>query len=233
MTRFWAIGASLGLLLPSWQLEAAANLETSTPCPGAAAWREAHSNQLPSALAQRDRTRTFSAIELRSELQRRFEADQRERKKLIANPGDREVDNRVRRMDEENLAWLKNLVKDNGIPTVSQVGESGVHWTWLLVQHADGDPQFQLRVQPIFVQRQQAGELPADDLAKLTDRVLLAEGKPQRYGTQFDWYSGQFKPKGVPKGAGNMADIEANRQALGLMPLSDYACMMNGKLRHE
>jgi hypothetical protein len=43
--------------------------------------------------------------------------------------------NRVRRMDMENLVWLKNLMKDNGIPTIAQVGESGVHWTWLLVQH--------------------------------------------------------------------------------------------------
>ena len=54
-------------------------------------------------------------------------------------------------------------------------------------------------------------------------------GKPQRFGSQFDWYSGQFKPKG----AGNIADIEANRRALGLMPLADYACMMNGKLKHD
>jgi hypothetical protein len=132
-------------------------------------------------------------------------------------------------MDADNLIWLKKLVKDNGIPTVAQVGESGVHWTWLLVQHADDDLQFQISAQPIFAQRQEAGELPADDLAKLTDRVLLAAGKPQRFGTQFDWYSGQFTPKGAAK----IADIEANRQALGLMRLTDYACMMNGKLKRD
>jgi hypothetical protein len=229
MNRFWTTCASLMLLLPAWQIGAAASRETSVPCPGAAAWREEHRNQLPAALAQRDQTRTFSAPELRAELERRFEADQRERQKLIADPRDRGVGNRVQRMDMENLVWLKNLVKDNGIPTVAQVGESGVHWIWLLVQHADDDPQFQLSVQSIFAQRQEAGELPADDLARLTDRVLLAAGKPQRFGTQFDWYSGQFKPKG----AGNIADIEANRQALGLMPLADYACMMNGKLKHD
>jgi hypothetical protein len=183
--------------------------------PGAAAWREAHRNQLPAALAQRDQVRTFSAPELRAELQRRFEADQRERQQLIADPRNRDVGNRVQRMDSENLVWLKNLVKDNGIPTVAQVGESGVHWTWLLVQHADDDPQFQLSVQPIFAQRQEAGELPADDLARLTDRVLLAAGKPQRFGTQIDWYSGQFKLKN----AGNIADIEANRQVCRIRSL--------------
>ena len=100
---------------------------------------------------------------------------------------------------------------------------------WLLVQHADEDPKFQLSVQPIFDQRRQAGELPADDLAKLTDRVLLAAGRPQRFGTQFDWYPGQFKPTGV----GDTAEIEANRRTLGLMSLADYACFMNGKLKPE
>jgi hypothetical protein len=224
-----ATWVSLVTLLPALQIEAAASGETSAPCPGAAVWREAHRDQLPAALARRDQARTFSAPELRAELERRFEADQRERQKLIADPRDRDVGNRVQRMDLENLVWLKNLVKDNGIPTVAQVGESGVHWTWLLVQHADDDPQFQLSVQPIFAQRQEAGELPADDLARLTDRVLLAAGKQQRFGTQFDWYSGQFKPTS----AGNIADIEANRQALGLMPLADYACMINGKMKHD
>jgi len=217
------------LLLPAWQIEADAPRQAPTPCPGAVAWQEAHRNQLPSALAQRDQARTFSAPELRAELERRFEADQRERQRLVANPHDREVHKLVQQMDTENLTWLKRLVKDNGIPTVAQVGESGVHWTWLLVQHADDDPQFQMSLQPIFVQRHKAGELPADDVAKLTDRVLLAAGKPQRFGTQFDWYSGQFKPKG----ASNIADIEANRQALGLMALADYACMMNRKSKHD
>ena len=229
MIRFWTTWTSLALLLPAWQIAAAASRDASAPCPGAAAWREAHRNQLPAALAQRDQGRTFSAPELRAELERRFEADQRERQKLVADPRNRDVGNRVQHMDLDNLVWLKNLVKNNGVPTVAQVGESGVHWTWLLVQHADDDPQFQLSVQPIFAQRQEAGELPADDLARLTDRVLLAAGKPQRFGTQIDWYSGQFKLKG----AGNIADIEANRQALGLMPLADYACMMNGKLKHD
>jgi hypothetical protein len=212
----------------AWQTGAASS-EAPVPCPGAAAWREAHRSELAAALAQRDQARSFSAPELRAELERRFEADQRERQKLIADPRDREVADRVQRMDLENLVWLKNLVKERGIPTVAEVGESGVHWTWLLVQHADDDPKFQLSLQPIFAERQEAGELPADDLAKLTDRVLLAQGKPQRFGTQFDWYAGKFKPKG----AADIADIEANRRTLGLMPLTDYACLMNRKMRPD
>jgi hypothetical protein len=87
------------LLLPAWQIEATASGETSAPCPGAAAWREAHRDQLPAALAQRDQTRTFSAPELRAELEWRFEVDQRERQKLIADPRNRDVGNRVQRRE--------------------------------------------------------------------------------------------------------------------------------------
>jgi hypothetical protein len=232
MAQLWNTWVRMALvlfLLPCLQGESASSHEASTPCPGADAWRESHRDQLPAALAQRDQARTFAAPDLRAELERRFGADQRVRQELLANPGDREVRSRVRQLDADNLQWLRKLVKDNGIPTVAQVGESGVHWTWLLVQHADDDPKFQLDVQPVFAQRQAAGELPADDLARLTDRALLAAGKQQRFGTQFDWYSGQFKPKG----AADNTEIEANRKALGLMPLADYACMMNGKLKRE
>jgi hypothetical protein len=230
MNRFWGLWATAALALVARNIEAAdATHEMSPACPGAAAWREAHRDQLPPAMAQRDRTRTFSAPDLRAELQRRFEKDQRERARLLANLRDLDIRDEVLRVDADNLAWLKQLVKDHGVPTVAQVGESGVHWTWLLVQHADEDPQFESSVQPAFAERQQVGELPADDLAKLTDRVLVAAGKPQRFGTQFDWYAGQFKPKG----AENIAEIEVNRQKLGLMPLTDYACLMDHKLRRE
>jgi hypothetical protein len=230
ITRFWSCWASIALLLPANELKAAeSSRETSPPCPGAAAWREAHRDQLPPAMAARDQSRAFSAPELRAELQRRFEEDQRERQLLVANSKDRKILAAVQHMDADNLVWIKNLSAGTGIPTIAQVGESGVHWTWLLVQHADDDPQFQLSVQPVFAQRQAAGELPADDLARLTDRVLLAAGKPQRFGTQFDWLSGRFKPKGIV----NVPDIESNRSSLGLMPLADYACMMNGKLKRE
>jgi hypothetical protein len=203
ITRFWGCWASIALLLPANELKAAeSSRETSPPCPGAAAWREAHRDQLPPAMAARDQSRAFSAPELRAELQRRFEEDQRERQLLVANSKDRKILAAVQHMDADNLVWIKNLSAGTGIPTIAQVGESGVHWTWLLVQHADDDPQFQLSVQPVFA---------------------------QRFGTQFDWLSGRFKPKGIV----NVPDIESNRSSLGLMPLADYACMMNGKLKRE
>jgi hypothetical protein len=201
----------------------------ATTCPGAAAWRQAHREQLPAAMEQRDEARRFTMPELRLQLKQRTEKDQQARKALLASPQDVDLSRRVQNLDADTIRWLEQLAKETGVPTVEQVGEMGVHWTWLLVQHMDDDPGLQAALLPQFENRHAAGELPAEDLAKLTDRVLLAQGKPQRYGTQFDWYSGVFKPRNV----GDLGAIEANRNALGLMPLADYGCMMNARLKQE
>jgi len=75
---------------------------------------------------------------------------------------------------------------------------------------------------PVLEQRHSAGELTANDLARTTDRILVASGKPQRYGTQFDWFAGNFE---LPEPR-SLAEIDANRSHLGLMPLADYVCTM-------
>jgi hypothetical protein len=48
----------------------------------------------------------------------------------------------------------------------------------------------------------------------------MASGKSQRYGTQFDWFAGDFT---LPEPA-KLAEIDAARAQLGLMPLVDYIC---------
>jgi hypothetical protein len=86
ITRSWASWATFALLLTVVADLAVADPSGETsPCPGAAAWRESHRDQLPPAMAQRDEMRTFAAPELRSELQRRFEEDQRQRQRVLAN----------------------------------------------------------------------------------------------------------------------------------------------------
>jgi hypothetical protein len=202
---------------------------SSVACPGAVAWKQAHPYNSAEAIAQRDQARTFSKPQLRKELEERFNLDQSVRKELLQAPNDRTVLARVDSVDADNLAWLKKLFRGDGIPTADQVGEQGIKWVWLLVQHADRDPKLQASALPQFAKRYEAGELPADDLAKLTDRLLIALGKPQVFGTQFDWFSGKFDLRTV----GDIAAIDAHREKVGLMPLSDYACLMNERLKRN
>jgi hypothetical protein len=69
------------------------------------------------------------------------------------------------------------------------------------------------------------GELSADNLARFTDRVLKAQGRPQRYGTQFSPEQMGSEHFGLPDEQ-SVREVEAHRRDLGAMPLADYVCMM-------
>jgi hypothetical protein len=97
---------------------------------------------------------------------------------------------------------------------------------WLLAQHADRAPKFQAALLPALEQRHAAGEFNASDLARFTDRVLKAQGKPQRYGTQFPPEEMRTQYFGLPDEQ-SLREVDAQRRELGVMPLADYACMMS------
>ena len=99
--------------------------------------------------------------------------------------------------DTANTEWLKGVVAEHGWPKISQVGEKAANQAWLLVQHADHDPVFQLEalrlMEPLVAQR----EVSPNDFAYLTDRILLKLTGLQRYGTQFQCVDGQHTPQPV------------------------------------
>jgi len=198
-------------------------------CPGAAAWKESHPDKSPEAAELHDKKRVISDSDLRGKLREHFDRDQIARKAYLEAPQDIGRAHRVQSIDAEDLIWLKKLISEHGIPTADQVGESGLIWIWLLVQHADRDPKFQASVLPIFVNRYEDGELDPEFVAKLTDRISLASGKHQMFGTQFDWLSGVFKPRNPA----DAASFKANRAKIGMMPWSDYECMMSSALKNE
>lgn len=208
-------------------LAPAAHAEDTQPaCPGATAWKEAHPEERDRALTQRDAARTFSDPDLRRELADRVERDQVARRALLASPHNPNLMRRVVQIDTDDIAWLSGLVHSKGFPTVAQVGERGVRDTWLLAQHADQQPAFQAALLPVMEQRHADGELDGVSLSRYADRVSKAAGQPQRYGTQFseaEWASGQFNFPDEER----LRVIDANRQALGVMPLKDYVCMMS------
>ncbi|RYF20784.1 MAG: hypothetical protein EOO77_07355, partial [Oxalobacteraceae bacterium] len=175
-------------------------------CPGAAAWTFDHPlvSQRASAPEARD-------AGLLADLQARVEKDQSARRRWLSDPKNEELARAVESIDGENLVWLKQLVSERGFPTASQVGNEGVHLAWILLQHADRDPEFQSRLLPILESRYLAGELPANDFARMTDRILIAHGKSQKYGTQFDWFSGNFQ---LPEPS-KLAEIDSDRSRVG------------------
>jgi hypothetical protein len=66
------------------------------------------------------------------------------------------------------------------------------------------------------------GEARGDDLAYLTDRVLVGEGKPQRYGTQTKIIDGEVKPDPME----DEAHVDQRRAALRMMPMAKYLVLV-------
>lgn len=128
------------------------------------------------------------------------------------------VDQRLRAVDSANLAWLRPLLGSSGLPTRGAVGADGVEAVLLLIQHADGDPAFQARVLPLVEAAFHAGDLEGEELAMLTDRVLKAQGRAQRYGTQTTIAAGVVRFDPIEDSSG----VDARRARLGLLPLAAY-----------
>jgi hypothetical protein len=65
-------------------------------------------------------------------------------------------------------------------------------------------------------------EASASHMAYLTDRVLVADGKPQRYGTQFHSVDGKLQPRPTE----DPANLDARRKSVGLPPMAEYVKQM-------
>jgi hypothetical protein len=124
----------------------------------------------------------------------------------------------VATVDADNTEWLKGVVDKHGWPTYTLVGANGADAAWLLVQHADADAKFQRRCLDLMSALPK-NEASQTKLAYLTDRVLLAEGKKQLYGTQFTSVDGKWQPRPLE----DETNVDQRRAAVGLPPLAEYA----------
>jgi hypothetical protein len=124
----------------------------------------------------------------------------------------------VHKIDGENRQWLNQTIEKQGWPTNSLVGSDGANAAWLLVQHADADLKFQRKCLDLMAALPK-NEVSQTDFAYLTDRVLLAEGKKQIYGTQFDWIDGKLQPQPLE----DDINVDKRRAEVGMPPLAEYA----------
>jgi len=84
---------------------------------------------------------------------------------------------------KKNAARLTEIVEEFGYPTKSKVGTEASEAAWLIVQHAISEPALMKRCWELVTE---SGDVNPQNLAYLYDRICYFEGKPQKYGTQFD-----------------------------------------------
>lgn len=203
------------------------SLRSSQPCPAAATWT-ANDNQQARAQKQKLEAIHPSDPDLAEQLGQRYALDQAAAKTLIKKSPNFDKPNpeawkHLLAVHKANLVWFKPIVDAHGFPTVQQVGPKGVEHAWMLVQHAGSDPAFQDKVLAELKTQLLAEPYLRSDYALLTDRVRIAQRKPQIYGTQFTVKGGHL----IMQKTEDVARLDKRRASMDLMPISDYRCTLD------
>ncbi len=129
-----------------------------------------------------------------------------------------------------NASTLQQIMDQIGYPTVAKVGEEASQAAWLIIQHAIGQPAFMKKSAELLEQAVAAKEANPIALAYLSDRIAVFEGKPQLYGTQFDWdEQGELNPNPVD----DVHKVNHRRDALGLNTLEEQTAIMRQRAQAE
>ena len=86
-----------------------------------------------------------------------------------------------------NAYALQTIMDKIGYPSVTKVGIEASDAAWLVIQHAIGQPDIMMRYKSLLAHECEHTHEHLIKLAYLTDRILVLQGKRQRYGTQYDW----------------------------------------------
>jgi len=167
---------------------------------------------------------------LAKEIRNMRDTDQKLRIKWakLAKEGDREskkfkkLTNQCIEADSLNTIRMKEIVATHGWPTYSLVGKRASNSAWLLVQHADRDPLFQMKCLPLLKEAVDAGEANPTNYAYLYDRVHVAQGKKQLYATQTSTNNGITTGEYYP--IEDESKVQERRESMGIeMSVVEYA----------
>jgi hypothetical protein len=165
-----------------------------------------------------------AATLLRAEILARVASDQAVQREMMeraqnGQPIDAAATARRDSVFRSNLEWTRGVLAQHGWPGRRTVGEDGSHGVWLLLQHADQDLALQRTALQLLERAVAAGDASAKDFAYLTDRVRVAEGRLQLFGTQLDYDS---KGCAASKPVEDPARLDQRRAAVGLEPIREY-----------
>ena len=124
----------------------------------------------------------------------------------------------MKALHDRNAFLLEKIVTENGWPGRSRVGEEGAQAAWLILQHAIAHPELQRKCFLLLVEQVESGEISPIEMAMLEDRIRCFEGRPQRFGTQFDWDENKLMS---PLPLDDINLVEERRRKISLRPLSE------------
>lgn len=122
-------------------------------------------------------------------------------------------------VDRFHTDHLKSIVKGYDWVTILKFDEEVGYHVWLLVQHADHDPDFQTSFMAALEKLWPLNETYRKNYAYLYDRIASNHGRKQRYGTQAKIEGNQVK---LLPYEGSFDDLNERRREIGLEPIQEY-----------
>jgi len=165
---------------------------------------------------------TFNSA-LRTKLLAMEEVDQKSRQMIQNYHGENipeEVSSKITSIDRKNSDNLQDIINEFGWPKPSLVGVKGTSAAFLILQHAPQAMQEDLL--PNLNNEFQQGNLSGQQLALLTDKVLIKAGKKQRFGTQLAIVNGDIVFNEIE----DEQNLEQRRAHMGMMSMNSYKTLL-------
>lgn len=144
-------------------------------------------------------------------------SDQQYRDALLPN-GDADLAQLQIQNDAANMRRLREIVKAYGWPGLRFAGAKGAQNAFLVLQHADTASQKEFI--PLLRAAVATHDVRGAELAMLEDRLLVADGLPQLYGTQLK----SIEPVALFPVA-DKKNLDRRRKSMGLQPIKDYLAL--------
>lgn len=123
----------------------------------------------------------------------------------------------MEKVHKENAVKLREAIGLYGFPVLSNAGSKGVELSWMIIQHSISLPDFQRECLIQMRLAAAADDYPKELLTYTDDCISFFEGRPQLYGTYFDWQDGELKPAAIE----DPDHLDARRASFGLPPMAE------------
>ena len=136
----------------------------------------------------------------------------------------------MKELHNKNAEILSDIIDKIGYPTTDKVGKEANEATWLIIQHAIGQPEFMRKCAKLLERAVSENKADPKSLAYLTDRIAVFEGKEQLYGTQFDWDEyGNLSANPFD----DLTKVNERRKSIGLNTLEEQTEIIRKQAENE
>lgn len=134
------------------------------------------------------------------------------------------------KLHDKNAMILENIIDMIGYPVADKVGKEASEAAWLVIQHSIGRPKFMRKCARLLENEVKNKNADPQHFAYLSDRIAVLEGKPQLYGTQFDWdSSGLLNPDRFD----DVSKVNERRKSIGLNNVQDQTRVIRDQAKNE